>query len=56
MNKITPCLWFNGTAEEAAQFYLSIFPDSRIDRVHRTPADTPNNSGGDVLTVDFCSR
>lgn len=53
MSKITPCLWFNGTTEEAAQFYLSIFPDSRIDKVNRTPADTPNNTAGDVLTVDF---
>ena len=53
MSKITPCLWFNGTAEEAAQFYLSIFPDSRIDKIHRSAADNPSRSAGDVLTVDF---
>ena len=53
MSKITPCLWFNGTAEEAAQFYLSIFPESRIDRIHRAAADNPSSSAGDVLTVDF---
>jgi predicted 3-demethylubiquinone-9 3-methyltransferase (glyoxalase superfamily) len=32
MQKIVPCLWFNGDAEEAAQFYVSLLPDSRIDR------------------------
>jgi predicted 3-demethylubiquinone-9 3-methyltransferase (glyoxalase superfamily) len=53
VSKITPCLWFNGTAEEAAQFYLSIFPDSRIDKVHLAAADNPSSSAGDVLTVDF---
>ena len=53
MSKITPCLWFNATAEEAAQFYLSIFPDSRIDKIHRSAADNPSGSAGDVLTVDF---
>ena len=53
MNKITPCLWFNGTAEEAAHFYTSIFPDSRITKVHRAPADNPSTNAGDVLTVDF---
>jgi predicted 3-demethylubiquinone-9 3-methyltransferase (glyoxalase superfamily) len=53
VSKITPCLWFNGTAEEAAQFYLSLFPDSRIDKIHRSAADNPSGSAGDVLTVDF---
>jgi len=53
VSKITPCLWFNGTAEEAAQFYLSIFPDGRIDKIHRSAADNPSGSAGDVLTVDF---
>jgi len=53
VSKITPCLWFNATAEEAAQFYLSIFPDSRIDKIHRSAADNPSGSAGDVLTVDF---
>jgi len=53
VSKITPCLWFNGTAEEAAQFYLSLFPDSQIDKIHRSAADNPSGSAGDVLTVDF---
>ena len=53
MDKITPCLWFDGVAEEAAQTYTRIFPDSRIDAIHRSPADTPSGEKGSVLTVDF---
>jgi predicted 3-demethylubiquinone-9 3-methyltransferase (glyoxalase superfamily) len=53
MSKITPCLWFDSQAEEAAAFYTSIFPDSRIDQVNRAPGDTPSGPEGSVLTVDF---
>jgi predicted 3-demethylubiquinone-9 3-methyltransferase (glyoxalase superfamily) len=53
MSKITPCLWFDGQAEEAASFYTSIFPDSRIEKVNRSPGDTPSGPEGSVLTVDF---
>jgi predicted 3-demethylubiquinone-9 3-methyltransferase (glyoxalase superfamily) len=53
VSKISPCLWFNGQAEEAAKLYTSLFPDSRIDKVNRSPADNPSTSEGDVLTVDF---
>jgi predicted 3-demethylubiquinone-9 3-methyltransferase (glyoxalase superfamily) len=53
MSKITPTLWFDGTAEDAAAFYASLFPDSRIDKVHRAPADNPSTPKGAVLTVDF---
>jgi 2-polyprenyl-6-hydroxyphenyl methylase/3-demethylubiquinone-9 3-methyltransferase len=51
--KITPCLWYDGTAEEAANFYAATFPDSRVDAVHRSPADNPSTKAGDVLTVEF---
>lgn len=51
--KIAPCLWFDGQAEEAARFYVSLLPDSRIDAIHRTPADYPAGKKGDVLTVEF---
>lgn len=51
--KITPCLWFDGNAQEAAQFYTSLFPDSRIDSVQRSPADNPSTAKGDVLIVQF---
>ena len=53
MSKITPCLWFDGKAEEAANFYVSLLPDSRVDKVVRAPCDYPAGSAGDVLTVDF---
>ena len=48
-----PCLWFDGKAEEAAKFYASLLPDSRVDKVWRSPADTPSGPAGVVLTVDF---
>ncbi|MCW2336301.1 putative 3-demethylubiquinone-9 3-methyltransferase (glyoxalase superfamily) [Sphingobium sp. B2D3A] len=38
---ITPCIWMDGTAEEAATFYVSLFPDSRIDRIVRYVDDSP---------------
>ena len=47
------CLWFDGKAEEAAEFYTGLFPDSHIDKVWRSPADTPSGPAGMVLTVDF---
>jgi predicted 3-demethylubiquinone-9 3-methyltransferase (glyoxalase superfamily) len=53
MPKVYPCLWFDGQAEEAAAFYTTLLPDSSVDRVWRTPADTPSGPAGTVLTVDF---
>ncbi len=53
MQKITPCLWFNGDAEDAASFYVTLLPNSRIDRVFHSPADTPSGPAGSVLTVEF---
>ena len=53
MSKITPCLWFNGDAETAANFYVSLVPGSRIERVYRSPLDWPSGKAGDVLTVEF---
>jgi len=53
IQKVTPCLWFDGNAEEAANFYVSLLPDSRIDRVSRSPAETPSGPAGTVLVVDF---
>lgn len=53
MPAITPCLWFAGQAEEAAQFYVSVFPNSRIISTSPAPEGTPGASPGDVLTVEF---
>ena len=51
--KITPCLWFDGNAEEAAEFYVKLFADSRIDKAHRAPGDYPAGKAGAVLTIEF---
>lgn len=51
--KNTICLWYNGTALEAAQFYAATFPDSAVRAVHRAPGDYPSGKEGDVLTVEF---
>lgn len=53
MNKIRMCLWYDGTAEEAARFYAETFPDSSVDSVNRAPGDYPDGAEGDVLTVEF---
>jgi predicted 3-demethylubiquinone-9 3-methyltransferase (glyoxalase superfamily) len=53
MPKITPNLWFDTQAEQAAEFYASVFPDSRIDSVNHSPAAYPSGRKGDVVTVDF---
>ena len=53
MPNITPMLWFDDDAEQAATFYTSTFPNSRIDKVVRAASDTPSNKKGDVITVEF---
>jgi predicted 3-demethylubiquinone-9 3-methyltransferase (glyoxalase superfamily) len=57
ISKVAPCLWFNGEAEDAANFYVSLFPDSRIESVSRyseataaVPASFPK---GTALMVEF---
>ena len=52
-HKNTICLWFDGTALEAATFYAETFPDSAVTGVHHAPGDYPSGKKGDVLTVDF---
>ena len=65
MQKIIPCLWFDSEAEEAANFYVSIFsarpgrdlasggPNSKISEIVHTPADTPSGPKGSLLLVNF---
>lgn len=53
MDKITPNLWFDNNAEEAAEFYIGLFPDSRIVSVHRAAADNPSTRKDAVLVVEF---
>jgi len=51
-SKIKPFLWFDTQAEEAAKFYTSIFPNSKLGRVLRYPAGSPRPVGT-VMTVEF---
>lgn len=52
MSKIAPCLWFNGEAEEAANFYVSLFPDAAIGTMSRYGAGAPFPAGT-ALVVEF---
>ena len=51
--KNTICLWYDGTALDAANFYARTFPDSAVGAVYRAPSDYPAGKQGDVLTVEF---
>jgi 2-polyprenyl-6-hydroxyphenyl methylase/3-demethylubiquinone-9 3-methyltransferase len=51
--KNTICLWYDGSAEQAARFYAETFPDSSVGTVYRAPGDYPAGKQGDVLTVEF---
>jgi predicted 3-demethylubiquinone-9 3-methyltransferase (glyoxalase superfamily) len=53
VQKIVPHLWYVNEAEEAAHFYTSIFPDSRVDRVTPLPAESPSGPAGSVVVVEF---
>ena len=53
MSKNTMCLWYDGTALDAATFYAETFPDSAVGAVLRAPTDYPAGQQGDVLTVEF---
>ena len=51
--KIFPFLWYAREAEEAARFYASVFPDSRVDRVTALQSESPSGPPGAVKVVDF---
>ena len=51
--KIVPHLWYTQEAEEAARFYATVFPESRVDRVTSLPADSPSGPAGSVKVVEF---
>ncbi|KZC22895.1 hypothetical protein RHOFW104T7_16140 [Rhodanobacter thiooxydans] len=52
-SKNTICLWYDGTALDAARFYARTFPDSVVGAVHRAPGDYPAGKQSDVLMVEF---
>lgn len=53
MTTIAPCLWFDGKAEEAARFYVSLLPHSHIDSVVPYYFEAPGGKPGDVMMVEF---
>jgi predicted 3-demethylubiquinone-9 3-methyltransferase (glyoxalase superfamily) len=53
MSKIVPSLWYADNAEEAARFYVSLLPNSRIDSVTPLPADSPSGPAGSVKVIEF---
>ncbi|UZN52027.1 VOC family protein [Cupriavidus cauae] len=52
-SKNTVCLWYDGDALDAANFYAQTFPDSAVGAVHRAPGDYPDGKEGNVLMVEF---
>lgn len=53
MTRIIPCLWYNRQAEEAAKFYASILPNSKVESVTSLPAESPSGPPGSVKIVEF---
>ena len=53
MSKIVPNLWYTEKAEEAAAFYASVLPNSKVDSVTALPADSSSGPAGSVKVVEF---
>jgi predicted 3-demethylubiquinone-9 3-methyltransferase (glyoxalase superfamily) len=53
MSKVSPCLWFDGEAEEAANLYVSLLPNSKIETIQKNTVDSPAGKAGSVLVVEF---
>jgi predicted 3-demethylubiquinone-9 3-methyltransferase (glyoxalase superfamily) len=53
LSRIIPHLWYTDNAEEAASFYASVLPNSKVDRVTALPADSPSGPAGSVKVVEF---
>jgi 2-polyprenyl-6-hydroxyphenyl methylase/3-demethylubiquinone-9 3-methyltransferase len=53
MEKITTVLWFDHVAKEAADFYVTLLPDSRVTNIVKSPTDNPSTGEGAELVVEF---
>jgi predicted 3-demethylubiquinone-9 3-methyltransferase (glyoxalase superfamily) len=53
MARIIPHLWYSTQAEEAAKFYASVIPNSKVESVTALPADSPSGPAGSVKVVEF---
>jgi len=53
MAKVRTCLWFASDAEQAVHRYVELIPESRIERVQRSPGPWPGGKAGDALVIDF---
>jgi predicted 3-demethylubiquinone-9 3-methyltransferase (glyoxalase superfamily) len=53
VSRIVPSLWYSEKAEEAAAFYASVLPNSRVDSATPLPSDTPSGPAGSVKVVEF---
>jgi predicted 3-demethylubiquinone-9 3-methyltransferase (glyoxalase superfamily) len=51
--KLTPCLWFDTQAEEAAKFYVSVFKNSKLGRISHYGQDVQGKKAGSVMVVEF---
>jgi predicted 3-demethylubiquinone-9 3-methyltransferase (glyoxalase superfamily) len=51
--KLTPCLWFDTQAEEAAKFYVSVFKNSKLGRISHYGQDAQGKKAGSVMVVEF---
>ncbi|MCJ2179592.1 VOC family protein [Novosphingobium album (ex Hu et al. 2023)] len=52
-DKARLCLWYEGTAQEAAEFYAATFPGTRVTAIQRAPCDYPDGKEGAVLVAEF---
>ncbi|NNN01442.1 MAG: VOC family protein [Acidimicrobiaceae bacterium] len=51
--QLTTCLWFDGNAREAAEYYAEVFPDSSVEGQWIAPGETPSNEIGSEVVVEF---